>query len=78
MTNWVVVAIGIAIIASGVVMFRAAPRVSFVYQRVAKVMRYPESLLQRFTPAFFRLAGIALAVMGLLWVVGGAFLGDKM
>lgn len=78
MTNWVVVGLGLAIIVFGLVLFRAAERFSSMQRRAAKSMRYPEAMQRRFTPGLVRSAGIGFSLMGLLWVIGGAFLGDKM
>ena len=78
MTNWVVVGLGLVIVAFGVVLFRASEQFSSMQRRAAKSMRYPEAMQRRFTPGLTRVAGVGFAVMGVLWILGGAFLGDKM
>jgi hypothetical protein len=78
MTNWAVVGIGFAIVVFGVLLVRSAEPVSRAQRRAAESMRYPAAMQKQFTPGLVRFGGFAFTVMGVLWILGGAFLGDKM
>jgi hypothetical protein len=77
-TNWVVVIIGFAIIAFGLVLIRYAPAVSEMQKGQAKALHYPDSAQRRMTPGLARSGGAGFAKMGVLWVIVGGFFADTL
>ncbi len=78
MTNWVLVAVGLAVIAMGALVIRFAPALSALQQRQGKFLRHPDFIRRRYTPGLTRMAGVGFMVWGVIAVFVGGFHADKL